>query len=119
MPPRLDGSCRGRWRLGTSQLRYVLAAFYEVWACADTQNRGFWQSAVTKAREFFPKTCHSTTGLAPYLANYDGSPLGGTQGDFDSDAESVPPRTATSSLGRSVGRRSRLENSGMALALRR
>jgi endo-1,4-beta-D-glucanase Y len=53
---------------------YVLPAFYEKWACFDQQTRGFWQSAVTAARQHLRAAPHSETGLAPYLANFDGSP---------------------------------------------
>jgi oligosaccharide reducing-end xylanase len=63
---------------------YILPAFYEVWACYDSKNRQFWQDAVKAARAFFPKTCHGTTGLAPYQANFDGTPYAGTH--FQSDS---------------------------------
>lgn len=53
---------------------YVLPGFYQVWACFDQQNRSFWQSAITSGRTLLRNTAHQTTGLAPYLANFDGSP---------------------------------------------
>jgi len=66
---------------------YVLPAFYEVWACFDTANQQFWKEAVKAARAFFPKTCNSTTGLAPDYANFDGSAYNGS--GFKSDAYRV------------------------------
>jgi hypothetical protein len=32
---------------------YVLPAFYQTWACYDTANAAFWNSAVTTGRAFF------------------------------------------------------------------
>ncbi len=64
---------------------YVLPAFYELWACFDPATKDFWKSAATKGREFLQKTTHATTGLAPYLANFDGSPYSGG-GNFNSDS---------------------------------
>ena len=52
---------------------YVLPAFYEVWACHDEKNQAFWRDAIAAARAFFPKAVHPSTGLAPYLANFDGT----------------------------------------------
>ena len=73
---------------GTSAMHtdpsYMLPAFYEVWACKDSTNEQFWRDAITAARAFFPKTCHQTTGLAPYLANFDGSNYNNST--FNSDA---------------------------------
>jgi len=63
---------------------YVLPAFYEVWACFDPENREFWQDAVAAGRTFLQKTTHPTTGLAPYLANWDGSNYNNST--FNSDA---------------------------------
>lgn len=64
---------------------YVLPAFYELWACFDPATRDFWKTAATVGREFLQKTTHATTGLAPYLANFDGSPH--AEGpDFNSDS---------------------------------
>ncbi|MEI9942297.1 MAG: glycosyl hydrolase family 8 [Pseudomonadota bacterium] len=44
---------------------YVLPSFYEAWACFDSKNQQFWQSAASAGRAFFPKTVNATTGLAP------------------------------------------------------
>lgn len=70
---------------GYTDPSYILPAFYEVWACFDTKNQAFWKNAVTAARSFFQKTAHPNTGLAPYLANFDGSPYSGGS-TFQSDA---------------------------------
>lgn len=66
---------------------YILPAFYEVWACfdEDEERAEFWKDAAATGRAFFPKTVHPNTGLAPYLANYDGSP----RDDFNSDSYRV------------------------------
>ncbi len=66
---------------------YILPAFYEVWACVDddAQRVEFWKAAADTGRAFFPKTVNAGTGLAPYLANYDGSP----RADFNSDSYRV------------------------------
>lgn len=64
---------------------YVLPAFYELWACFDPQTQSFWKNAATAGRQFMQKTVNATTGLAPYLANFDGSPYSGG-GDFNSDS---------------------------------
>jgi endo-1,4-beta-D-glucanase Y len=63
---------------------YVLPAFYEVWACFDSKNRTFWADAVGAGRAFLQKTTHPTTGLAPYLANFDGSNYDNS--NFNSDS---------------------------------
>ncbi len=63
---------------------YVLPAFYEVWACFDEKNRDFWEDAVVAGRAFLQKTTHPTTGLGPYLANFDGSNYNNST--FNSDA---------------------------------
>jgi oligosaccharide reducing-end xylanase len=54
---------------------YQLPAFYEVWArCGPKTDRAFWAEAATTSREFFQRTTHPVTGLAPDYANFDGSP---------------------------------------------
>jgi oligosaccharide reducing-end xylanase len=63
---------------------YVLPAFYEVWACFDEKNRKFWEDATVAGRAFLQKTTHPTTGLGPYLANFDGSNYNNST--FNSDA---------------------------------
>jgi oligosaccharide reducing-end xylanase len=38
---------------GNTDGSYVLPAFYQVWACFDTANASFWNSAITAGRTFF------------------------------------------------------------------
>ena len=38
---------------GNTDGSYVLPAFYQVWACFDTANAAFWNSAITAGRNFF------------------------------------------------------------------
>ena len=38
---------------GQTDASYVLPAFYQTWACFDTANAAFWNSAVTAARSYF------------------------------------------------------------------
>jgi oligosaccharide reducing-end xylanase len=64
---------------------YVLPAFYELWACFDPQTQAFWKSAATAGRQHLQRTTNATTGLAPYLSNFDGSPYSGG-GNFNSDS---------------------------------
>lgn len=60
---------------------YHLPAFYELWGrwaagYADQQlaDRQFWLSAAKTSRDFFQRTCHPKTGLAPDYAEFDGTP---------------------------------------------
>jgi oligosaccharide reducing-end xylanase len=54
---------------------YHLPAFYELWArWAPESEREFWAAAADTSRNFFQKTTHPLTGLAPDYANYDGTP---------------------------------------------
>jgi oligosaccharide reducing-end xylanase len=64
---------------------YVLPAFYQVWACFDSATKSFWTSAVSAGRTLLQKTTNPNTGLAPYLANFDGSPNSGGP-NFNSDS---------------------------------
>jgi len=48
---------------------YVLPAFYEVWACFDTQNAAFWTEAVTAGRAYMQKVVDSN-GVCPYQASF-------------------------------------------------
>lgn len=57
---------------------YHLPAFYELWArWGPKEDRDFWERAAEASRAFFPKVANPQTGLAPDLANFDGSPLEG------------------------------------------
>ena len=54
---------------------YHLPAFYELWArWGPAEDRDFWAEAANVSREFFVKTTHPKTGLAPAYANFDGTP---------------------------------------------
>lgn len=54
---------------------YHLPAFYQLWALwGRKEDRAFWAEAAEASREFFHRTTHPRTGLAPDYANFDGSP---------------------------------------------
>ena len=54
---------------------YHLPAFYELWAkWGPEADRAFWARTAEVSREFFVKTTHAQTGLAPSYANFDGTP---------------------------------------------
>jgi oligosaccharide reducing-end xylanase len=48
---------------------YVLPAFYEVWACFDTENAAFWKEAVTAGRQYMQKVVDAN-GVCPYQASF-------------------------------------------------
>jgi len=55
---------------------YHLPAFYELWArWGPEEDRAFWNRAATASRDFFQRTTHPQTGLAPNYANFDGTPF--------------------------------------------
>ncbi|MBG0858992.1 MAG: glycoside hydrolase [Bacteroidales bacterium] len=63
----------GAW--GFTDPSYHLPAFYELWArWGPEADRSFWAAAADTSREFFQKTTHPVTGLAPDYANFDGTP---------------------------------------------
>jgi oligosaccharide reducing-end xylanase len=63
----------GSW--GFTDPSYHLPAFYELWArWGPEADRSFWAAAADTSREFFQKTTHPVTGLAPDYANFDGTP---------------------------------------------
>jgi len=54
---------------------YHLPAFYELWArWGPAADRPFWMEAAAASRDFFPRTTHPVTALAPDYANFDGTP---------------------------------------------
>ena len=60
---------------------YHLPAFYELWArWGPEADRAFWSEAATISRNFLWKVTNPTTGLAPNMANFDGTPGGGFGG---------------------------------------
>jgi oligosaccharide reducing-end xylanase len=57
---------------------YHLPAFYELWArWGPPEDRDFWERAAEASRAFFPKVANPETGLAPDMANFDGSAMQG------------------------------------------
>ena len=69
---------------------YHLPHFYELWArWADKQNQ-FWYDAADTSRQYFKRTVHPVTGLAPDYSNFDGTPIdapwGGGHNNFQYDA---------------------------------
>ena len=86
---------------------YHLPAFYEIWTKEIVRGSGYWndiwgseeaamkdanfyKDAAQISRSFLKKTTHPETGLGPYLAEYDGTPRAGLNGngavEFDHDA---------------------------------
>jgi oligosaccharide reducing-end xylanase len=70
---------------------YHLPGFYELWArWGPVADRGFWARAAAASRDFFQRTTHPKTGLAPNYANFDGTPFAfgraGTTDAFRYDA---------------------------------
>jgi oligosaccharide reducing-end xylanase len=59
---------------------YVLPAFYQAWACFDTTNATFWNTAVKDGRAFFHNDVDGN-GVCPYQANWDGSQTAGANSD--------------------------------------
>lgn len=54
---------------------YHLPAFYELWSRWAAEDRDFWRGAAHTSRQFFQKTTHPQTGLAPDYAAFSGAPL--------------------------------------------
>jgi len=55
---------------------YHLPHFYELWGrWGPAKDRAFWLEAARISRDFFQKTTHPVTGLAPEYANFDGTPV--------------------------------------------
>lgn len=54
---------------------YHLPAFYELWArWGPPEDRPFWAQAAAASREFFTRSAHPVTALAPDYAQFDGAP---------------------------------------------
>ncbi len=54
---------------------YHVPAFYELWALrGPKEDRSFWAQAAETSRDFFQRTTHPRTALAPDYANFDGTP---------------------------------------------
>jgi len=56
----------------TTDPSYILPAFYQAWACFDTTNAAFWNTAITDGRAFFHKGTDGN-GVCPYQSSWDGS----------------------------------------------
>jgi oligosaccharide reducing-end xylanase len=55
---------------------YHLPHFYELWGrWGPARDRAFWLDAARISRDFFQRTTHPVTGLAPQYAHYDGTPV--------------------------------------------
>jgi oligosaccharide reducing-end xylanase len=69
---------------------YHLPGFYELWSrWGPKEDRAFWAKAAETSRDFFVKTTHPKTGLAPAYANFDGTPHANRfpqSGEFGYDA---------------------------------
>jgi oligosaccharide reducing-end xylanase len=59
---------------------YVLPAFYQVWACFDTDNSDFWTAAVDAGRKFFQAAADSN-GVIPDQSSFTGAAQGGAGSD--------------------------------------
>jgi len=57
---------------GQTDASYILPAFYQTWACFDTGNAAFWDSAVTAARSYF-KAGAAADGYFGDQSAYNGS----------------------------------------------
>ena len=74
---------------------YQLPAFYEVWSrCGPKEGRGFWAQAAAASREFFQRSTHPATGLAPDYANFDGTPWASPWNPHSADFQYDSWRTA-------------------------
>jgi oligosaccharide reducing-end xylanase len=64
----------GRWN--HTDPSYHLPAFYDLWALWGPEpDRKFWAGVADTSRNFFHRTTHPKTGLAPDYANFDGTPV--------------------------------------------
>jgi oligosaccharide reducing-end xylanase len=57
---------------GNTDASYILPAFYQVWACFDTSNASYWNSAVTAGRNFFHSAIDSN-GVIGDQSSFTGS----------------------------------------------
>ncbi|MBN1608293.1 MAG: hypothetical protein JW940_16805 [Polyangiaceae bacterium] len=60
---------------------YVLPAFYQVWACFDTANAEFWNTAVKDGREFF-HVAGDSNGVFPDQSSWTGGTVKGATVDW-------------------------------------
>ncbi|MEI9952739.1 MAG: glycosyl hydrolase family 8 [Pseudomonadota bacterium] len=65
---------------GNTDGSYVLPAFYQSWACFDTENAAFWNSAVTAGRAFF-KAAVDSNGVIGDQSSFTGQTQKGAGSD--------------------------------------
>jgi oligosaccharide reducing-end xylanase len=74
---------------------YQVPAFYELWArWGPKEDRDFWAQAAAASREFFQRSTHPATGLAPDYANFDGTPWASPWNPHSADFQYDSWRTA-------------------------
>jgi oligosaccharide reducing-end xylanase len=77
-------------RNSSSDVSYHLPAFYELWArWGPERDRAFWARVAAVSRDYFVKSANAERGLAPNLAEFDGTPrgfFGKGAGEFREDA---------------------------------
>jgi oligosaccharide reducing-end xylanase len=59
---------------GPTDASYILPAFYQTWACFDTANADFWNTATTTARSWFAKAADANGMFGDQNAYSGGSP---------------------------------------------
>jgi oligosaccharide reducing-end xylanase len=59
---------------GQTDASYILPAFYQTWACFDTANADFWNTATTTARAWFAKAADANGMFGDQNAYSGGSP---------------------------------------------
>ena len=82
---------------GFTDPSYHLPHYYELWARWANKNNRFWCDAASTSRSFFKRAAHSSTGLMPDYARFNGSPInrfGGGSDDFRYDAWRVAMNVA-------------------------
>jgi oligosaccharide reducing-end xylanase len=65
---------------GNTDGSYILPAFYQVWACFDTANAAFWNTAVTAGRNWFHSAINSN-GVIPDQSAFTNGSSGGAGAD--------------------------------------
>ncbi|WP_433927537.1 glycosyl hydrolase family 8 [Sorangium cellulosum] len=71
----------------TTRPSIEMPAYYELWAQATGDP--FWSEAAASARAYWKQVAHPRTGLMPVRADFDGTPLPGSD-DFGSQAYRTP-----------------------------
>ncbi|MGK3992090.1 glycosyl hydrolase family 8 [Sorangium sp. So ce1024] len=71
----------------TTRPSILMPAYYELWAQATGDP--FWSEAAASARAYWQRVAHPRTGLMPVRADFDGTPLPGSD-EFASEAYRTP-----------------------------